>query len=46
MPGFKPCPKDQARIDHLAERQKIERRNREAIVNGDSCYERPVVSGQ
>lgn len=32
MPGFRPCAADQARLDHLAQRRAIERRNRRAIV--------------
>jgi hypothetical protein len=39
MPGFKPCPADQARLDHLAKRQEIERRSCEAIVRGDKIYD-------
>ncbi len=43
MPGFQPCPTDQARLDYLAERQKTERRIREAIVGGTRLYEKPVA---
>ena len=40
MPGFQPCKADQARLDHLAERQRIEKLNRKAIVEGRKLYDR------
>jgi hypothetical protein len=41
MPGFRPSPADQARLDHLAMRQGVEQRNRAAIVNGAKLYDKP-----
>ena len=40
MPHFTPCEADRARLDHLARRQEVEQRNREAIVRGDRLYDR------
>jgi hypothetical protein len=40
MPGFKPRSADQARLDYLAKRQRIEQRNRAAIAGGDRLYDR------
>jgi hypothetical protein len=40
MPGFKPCPADQKRLDYLAKRRGIEQRNRQAIVTGKKIYDK------
>lgn len=39
MPGFKPRPEDQARLDHLAARREIERLNRQAIREDQRLFD-------
>ena len=40
MPGFKPCPADQQRLDYLSLRRRIEQRNRRAIVEERKVYDK------
>jgi len=40
MPGFKPCPADQKRLDYLAKRRGIEQRNRQAIIAKKKIYDK------
>ena len=39
MAGFRPCEADKRRLDYLAERRAIERRNRRAIAAGLRVYD-------
>jgi len=39
MPGFVPCEADKRRLEHLAKRRAIERRNRRAIAAGRRVYD-------
>ena len=43
MPNFKPCPADRKRLDYLAKRKAVERRNRRAIIEGNKLYDRDNV---
>ena len=42
LPGFQPCEKDARREAFYQERREIERRNREAIRNGQKVYDAAV----
>ena len=39
MPGFEPCEMHRKQLEHLADRRRIEARNREAIVEGRKVYD-------
>jgi len=42
MPGFSPCEAHRKQLEFLAQRRRIEARNREAIVHGRKVYDRPA----
>jgi hypothetical protein len=39
-PGFQPCAEDQERLDYHAQRERIEARNRQAILEGRQVFDR------
>ena len=46
MPGFVPCPTDQARLAKYEARRSIEMKNRQAIRDGTKSYERTDAIGE